>query len=139
MEVENDIKNLISRVNSTLGYYEKSFISAQRTPELEKERCESFEEYIEIRFNHEAYKVPELKKAVEETEGRLFSCVELEEPDTTKRRFKKAVVKLLDPELLPECDQTLKNEINQIKELLGGSVISFNCVKKKIKFDIEND
>ena len=140
MEIDLDvIINLISRVNSTLSYYEKSFISAKRTPDIERKRCESFEEYIEIRFNYEAFKIPELKQAVEETEGRLFSIVELEEPNLTKRRFKMAKIRLLDDNLLPESCENLKNEIKQIRTALGGNVICFNCLKKKIKINIENE
>ena len=136
---ENILKNLISRVNSTLGYYEKDYVSAQRTPDLDKERCTSFEEYIEIRFNREAYNIPELRNAVIETDGRLFSCVELSEPNVAKRRFKEAKIKLLNPDLLLPEDQNLKNEILKVRDLIGGTSISFNSVRKKVKLIVSND
>ena len=59
------IKELTSRVNKTLNYYEKDYISAKRTPDIDKEVCTSFEDYVEIRFNYEAYHIPEIKKAIE--------------------------------------------------------------------------
>lgn len=136
---EEEIRTLLSRVNSTLGYYEKDYVSAQRTPDVDKERCTSFEEYIEIRFNREAYNVPEFKDLVEKTEGRLFSCIEIEEPDVVKRRFKTAKIRLLDPNLLPEEFENLKDDIYKVRDLLGGTTICFNSVKKKIKYNIEND
>ena len=123
------IKELISRVNGTLGYYEKDYISVKRTPYSERERCETFEQFIEARFNYECCQIPELQEAVLFTEGHLFSCQYLENPDSIKRRFTTACV-ILDPRL-PE---NLKNDILQ---LIGGSTIKFNNVKKKIKFTIE--
>ena len=134
---ETIIKNLISRVNSTLSYYEKDFISVKRTPFSERERVTSFEQYIEARFNYECCQIPELVDAVLATEGHLFSCVSLENPDISKRRFTIATIELLNPETLLETDENLKNEIIKIHDLLGGSCIKFNNVKKKIQLTIE--
>lgn len=131
------IKNLVARVNNTLSYYEKDYISVKRTPFSERERCTSFEQYIEARFNFECYQIPELRDAILATEGHLFSCISLENPDTFKRRFSQATVILLDPETLIESDETLKNEILKIHDFIGGSCIKFNNVKKKIKILIE--
>lgn len=131
------IKDLISRVNRTLGYYEKDYISVQRTPYAERERVGSFEQYVEARFNFECCEIPELYDAVIATGGHLFKCVELANQDTMKRRFTTATVVLVDPETLPWANENLINEINRIHEYLGGSVIKFNNVKKKIKFTVE--
>ena len=87
MKTEEIIKELIARVNSTLSYYEKDYVSVKRTPYAERERCVSFEQYIEARFNYECSKIPELYDAVIATDGHLFSCTELIDPDTAKRRF----------------------------------------------------
>lgn len=137
MEMETVLRELISRVNKTLGYYEKDFISVQRTPFSERERVKSFEQYIEARFNFECCSIPELYDAVIATDGHLFSCTELINPDVVKRRFTLAKVTLLDTEILSEDQENLINEINKVRDLLGGTIIKFNNVKKKIKFTVE--
>lgn len=137
METEAIIKELIGRVNRTLCYYEKDYISARRTPYESRERIKSFEQYVEIRFNLECCNIPELYDAVIATGGHLFSCVSLENQDIKKRTFTTATIVLLDPETLPEKDNNLKNEIRKIYEFIGGSVIKFNNAKKKIKFTVE--
>lgn len=134
----NIIKELISRVNQTLGYYEKDYVSVKRTPYSEEgERCTSFEQFVEIRFNFECCKIPELHDAVIATDGHLFSCIKLEDQDIAKRRFSTASLVLLDPESCQGMDETLKEEIRKIYNFIGGSCIKFNNVKKKIKFTIE--
>lgn len=133
--MEEIIKELISRVNSTLGYYEKDYISVKRTPWSDRERCETFEQYIEARFNYECSQIPELQEALELSEGHLFCCTELLDPDTSKRRFSLARVELVKPE--PYFPESLNTEIEKICKLLGGRSIKFNNVKKKIKFTIE--
>lgn len=129
MLLEETIRDLISRVNSTLLYFEKDYTSVKRTPTSDKERCSSFEQFIEARFNFECCQIPELIEAVISTDGHLFTCVSLENPDLSKRRFTTASV-IIDPNL-PE---NLKNEV---LELFGGSEIIFNNVRKKIKFTIK--
>ena len=128
MLLEETIRDLISRVNSTLLYFEKDYTSVKRTPTSDKERCSSFEQFIEARFNFECCQIPELIEAVISTDGHLFTCVSLENPDLSKRRFTTASV-IIDPNL-PE---NLKNEV---LELFGGSEIIFNNVRKKIKYTI---
>lgn len=39
MKTEEIIKELIARVNSTLSYYEKDYVSVKRTPYAEREMC----------------------------------------------------------------------------------------------------
>lgn len=129
MLLQETIKDLISRVNSTLSYFEKDYVSVKRTPTSDKERCSSFEQFIEARFNFECCQIPELVDAVLSTDGHVFTCVSLENPDLAKRKFTTACI-IIDPGL-PE---NLKNEI---LELLGGSEITFNNVRKKIKFEIK--
>lgn len=131
------VRDLISRVNSTLSYYEKDYVSVKRTPVSNKERVTSFEQYVEARFNYECCRIPELYDAVIATDGHLFTCVSLENQDTAKRRFTLATVTLINPEMQLGMDETLKDEILKIHDLLGGSCIKFNNVKKKIKFTIE--
>ena len=139
------IRDLISRVNSKLGYYESGYVSAERTPHTDKERCNTFEHYIECLFNYEAYSIPELFDMVDELSGHLFRCTAIEEPDEEKRKFKSVTIELITDgqleeyvikEKLSEEVDTLKDELQSIIKFLGGSKINFNSVRKKIKFSI---
>ncbi len=134
--MEKTLKALIQRVNSTLKYYEKEYIEVQRTPELEREKCMSFKQFVEIRFNMECCRVPELAGLEKILEGRLFSCTEMEGGDEVKRRFTTATVELVSPEMLENPPQSLIDELEQVKNALGGRKIKFNSVKQKIKFEI---
>lgn len=139
------IKNLISEVNGKLKYYEYNQVSAERTPHILKERCLSFEQYVECLFNYAAYHIPEMFDMVDVLEGHLFFCTKIEEPDEAKRKFKSATIELISEDkisefvtkdLLEKKGEDLINELNRIKSFLGGSTISFNSVQKKIKFSI---
>lgn len=136
-EIEKIFKDIISKVNSTLNFYEKDYVSAKRTNSTTvNERCSSFEQYIEIRFNKECCNIPELENLVEGTDGHLFKCLKLEEPDTAKRRFKKATI-IINPDLLLSEDEDLKIELDKAKDFISFNSIQFNSVKKKIKLKIE--
>lgn len=140
------IKQTISRVNNTLSYYEKGFISVQRTPWSDKERCQSFEQFIEARFNFELCKIPEFEQISSIFSGKLFGLVNITEMDPDRRRFK-LVTFTLPPENVindvisqfPEMESLINEEIANIINYLGGKVIKFNNVKKKIKIIIENE
>jgi hypothetical protein len=127
--VRETIKDLLSRVNCSLFYYEKDYVSVKRTPTADKERCTTFEQFIEARFNFECCRIPELVDAVLSTDGHLFICSGLENPDDVKRKFSTATITIS-----PEVPENLKDEILQ---LIGGSEIVFNNVKKKIRFTIK--
>jgi hypothetical protein len=132
-DLNKKIKEALSNVNSSLFRYECDQVSTERYPKAEKERCKSLEQYIESRFNYECSKIPELEDLILETEGRLFSCTDIEEPNIAKRRFKMATIEIIDPKTLLEEDQNLINEITDIIEKLGWKKICFNSVKRKIK------
>lgn len=136
MGLEKQIREAISRVNSTLNIYEAEYIKCQRTSESEKEICMSFEQFIEIRFNKECEKIPELKGLILETEGHLFLCTDVEEPDLSKRRFKSTTLTLITPDMVEDISDKLKEKLLDIASTIGGSKIVFNSVKKKIKFKI---
>jgi hypothetical protein len=127
--VRETIKELLSRVNCSLMYYEKDYVSVKRTPTSDKERCTSFEQFIEARFNFECCQIPELVDAVLSTDGKLFVVAELENPDGIKRKFSTATVIIS-----PEIPESLRDEILLI---IGGSEIKFNNVKRKIKFSVK--
>lgn len=133
--LEEEIKMAISKVNSTLGIYEKDYISQQRTPETDREVCRSFEQFIECKLNYECSKLPSLHKLLTETEGHLFFCTGLDEADTVKRKFKKAYFKLLTPMMVEDITDELKAELEELVAKLGGTEFTFNNVKKKIKLN----
>lgn len=130
------IKDLVSNINQGLPFFEKDWVSVQRYPDSELVKPQSLKEFIEIRFNFEASRIPELSDAVLKSEGRLFSCVDLEDADEIKRKYKKAVIKLISADDIPDEFNDLKSEINTLRDFLGGDTISFNCMKRKIKLNI---
>lgn len=136
MGLGKQIKEAISRVNCTLNIYEPEYIKCQRTSETEKEICISFEQFIEIRFNKECEKIPELKNLILKTEGHLFLCTNVEEPNLVKRRFKSATLTLITPEMVEDITESMKKDLLDIETVIGGSKIVFNSVKKKIKYKI---
>ena len=140
------IKETIAKVNRTLQFYEKDFISVQRTPWIDKERCGSFEQYIEARFNFEISRLPEFEYLSQVFEGRLFTLQDLKGSDPDQRKFKLVTFKLPEDEVIketispfPEMEVLIYEEIAKIKDYLGGNTIKFNAVKKKIKIIVEND
>lgn len=135
--IEEEIKLAIQKVNSTLGIYEKDYISQQRTPDTDREVCRSFEQFIECKLNYECSKLPSLKKLLDETEGHLFFCTKLDEPDLNKRKFKKAHIKVLTSAMVENITDELKSELDEFSERLGGTEFSFNNVKKKIKINFK--
>lgn len=133
------IKGIVSEVNKTLSYYEARYISVRRTPEIEREVCESFEQFVEARFNYECAKIPELHDLVVATEGRLFKLTHFScsQDDLEKKRFSSATVTLLQPDLLLNPEESLIIELNRASEFLfgagsGKTKITFNSVRKKI-------
>lgn len=137
MKKDTKIKDLVKRVNDTLRYYEKEYIELKRTPTTEKEVCTSFEHYIEVRFNMECCKIPELLDLENLTGGHLFSCTSIINPDEARRRFSSATVELLSPEEVENADESLRNALEVVKKYLGGTKISFNSVKQRIKITID--
>ena len=137
MELEKTVLKIISEVNRTLGQYEKDWVSCERIPGV-RERCKSFEHFVELRFNRECYKIPELQKLVEATDGHLFRCTQLDDPDLDKHKFGTAHVEMLDLSEIRDEDTDIKKMLEEVQKLFGGRKISFNSVKKKIKFKIED-
>ena len=133
-------KSIFSKVNATLKYYEADWISAQRSPELEKTRVRSFEEFVEIRLNYEAYKLPELKEAIIVTGGHLFKCEKLDEVNDLRHKFKKAWITLNTPDIFEdEHQEEIKKVLESVQEWLGGNKLSFNSVVERVKVVIEKD
>lgn len=138
MKKKNTIKSLISEVNGTLSHYKKGgWIDCRRTPDSGQEMMESLEQFIDARFNREAWEIPEFRKAEEYLGGRLFSCT-LEGADEIRKRYKQATVTLISAEDIIEPSQELIDLLEEIKSFIGGTKIKFNSVKVKIKYSIEN-
>lgn len=135
---KNAIKNIISKVNETLIHYKKGgWIDCRRTPDADQEMMESLEQFIDARFNREAWNIPELRDAEEYLGGRLFSCT-LEEPDENKKRYKQATLTLIDKDDIIEPSQELIDLLDRARDYLGGTKVKFNSVKVKIKLIIED-
>lgn len=140
------IKEIIAKVNRTLPLYEKDFISVQRTPWTNKERCTSFEQFVEARFNFEISRLPEFEYLSQVFEGKLFGLINLSESDGENRRYKLATFTLPPENVIkevispvPEMENLINDELGKIISYLGGKTIKFNGVKKKIKIIIEKD
>lgn len=140
VELEKRLKEVISLVNSTLQFYEVDYVSAKRLPDFDKIRCTSFEEYVGIRFNRECYDIlPEIADVILRTDGKLFYCENLEDPNLAKRRFKTATI-VINKDLLKSGNGLItEKDIEDVKNFLGWTKIKFNSVKKKIKFTVYDE
>lgn len=138
-KAERELKQVVLEVNRTLPVYEKDWISVKRTPESEeKERCTCFEQFIEARFNYEFCKrYTEFSDLINFLEGKAFKCTLLEEPDEIKRRFKNVEITLIDPSIVQDPSDLFLSEYQRLRTWLGGSIISFNSVRKKIRIKIK--
>ena len=135
---KKDLKDIISGVNSTLVHYKKGgWIDCRRTPDAGEEMIYSLEQFIDARFNREAWNIPEFQKAEDYLGGRLFSC-KLEEPDEMKKKYKQATLTLINAEDIIEPSEELIKLLDEVRIFLGGTKIVFNSVKVKIKFSIED-
>lgn len=132
------LKQIIKNLNKTLKYYEKKYIRLKRTPDSLLESCESFEHFIEVRFNMECYYMAEFSELEEETGGHLFSCVEIVDPDEAKRKFTKAVIRLNTEDYFEHVTDELRVKLQKVRDYIGGTKISFNSVKNRIKFKIDD-
>lgn len=137
MDKNQEIRKIITEVNRTLGYFDPSYVFAKRFVDGERECCIEFDQYIECRFNMEFSKIPEFAELFKNTLGHVFSC-KLINGNPTKRRFESAVIEIVDPDLFEGSDETLKAEIESIRNWLGGDIICFTDKKKKFVYKIKN-
>lgn len=164
------LKDSASRVNQTLSNYEQDYISATRTSNgIDKEPCNSLQDFVEIRFNRECLEIPELKEPLEMCNGHLFICRELKNADPKTRRFDHAIISLIEegdidsevdkiikkrddinigvdvirrqyPELIEELTSSLKKGMTLAKAVLKDCTkFKFNSVKRKIKLTNEKN
>lgn len=136
------IRRIIGEVNRTLIYFDNAgCTSAKRygrvTEDSGRDRCDSFDKYVECRFNFEFGKLEEFKDLFIELEGNVFSCT-LTDPNTVKRNFGLATLSIQIPKTLLESNELLNNEVKKLEEWIGGDTITFTHKKKKFIYNIYN-
>ena len=133
---EETIKDIIGRVNTTLSYFDAGYISARRTEDI-KERCYTFDTFIECRFNYELGKLDEFKDLFLDLDGKVFKCTALEEPNLVKRNFKLVTLEVQIPKTLLSSHEALKDEVDRFISWFGGNRIRFTHKKKKFNYIID--
>lgn len=147
INIIQELKKLVISVNESLQYYEKDFISVQRCPILPRERVDTLRQYIECRFNFEAFKSEIFRPYAEYFDGRLFEVTSVIGADEKKRKFSEVCIELCkdaadfaNPGYLEEDEfkeTTYFSVIEAVREILGGSRIYFNHSQKIPKIRIE--
>jgi hypothetical protein len=132
---ESTIRSIIEKVNTTLSYFDAGYISARRTEDI-KERCFTFDTFVECRFNYELGKLDEFKDLFLDLDGKVFSC-SLDEPNLVKRNFKLATLTIQIPKTLLETHDALNDEVNRFISWFGGNRIRFTHKKKKFNYIID--
>lgn len=136
MDIEY-LKQMIVNINSSLPYYEKDYISVKRTPLGDKERVESFRQFIECRLNFECFSIPELRPYAEAFDGHLFEVTAVYDQDEARRRFSMVQAELCKSSDTYIGDQDFLDSIDEVEDILGGSTLKFNYSQKKTKIYIE--
>lgn len=139
---ESTIRGIIEKVNKTLRYFDSGYTSAKRLGSVkedpERDRCETFDQYVECRFNYEFSKLEIWRDLFIELEGNVFSC-KLDEPNLVKRNFKLATLTIKVPKGVLESNEVLKNEVMNLINWIGGDTITFTHKKKKFMYNIINN
>ncbi len=138
---DTELKQLVIDINSSLYCYDKDGCSyLKRSPSGELENVVSLRQFIECRLNLELFYIPELTDYVKYFDGHLFTVTQVDGLQEDKRRFDMVHANLMpdyqyflyDPDNPVEPDEI----VNQIKEILGGTSISFGYSQKKIKINV---
>jgi hypothetical protein len=133
------LKKMVMRVNNTLIWFKRDTIECRRLPTNTFGKVKGFREFIEARFNREAWNTPEFREAEELLGGFLFKAVSIEGVDESRKKYKNATFKLTCAEDVVDPDENLKSVLSAAKEFIGGTIIKFNGVKVKVKIIVEND
>lgn len=131
------IRDQIRKVNETMRFYEIDYVELKRWTGGEREPCESFEHYIESRFNMELSKLPEFAEMEALTQGHLFLFDSITKKDSYRKKFGTVTLRLLRPEDMEIQYQSILDGIEEVARILGGRKITFNCVMKRIKVVID--
>jgi len=139
---ESTIRKIIEAVNSTLKTFDSGWTSVKRfgyvTDDADRERCMTFDKYVECRVNREFWKLDEFKDLFAEFDGNIFEC-KLDEPNLVKRTFKLATLRIKIPKSALEANESLNNEVKRFIDWLGGDTITFTHKKKKFIYKILNN
>lgn len=148
-DVLESLTQMARDVNDTLSCYDPGWSRIQRSPISGREEIESFRQYIECRFNMEAFRSPVFKEFAEYFDGYLFEVVSITEEDEKRYRFKEVCIELTktwdnfsDLDALDSDDEDLRRQrfwevTDEVKNLIGGERIYFNHSVKKTKIRIE--
>lgn len=124
-------------MNKSLIWYKGGgWIDCRRTPDGPPNMVQDIREFVEARFNRELCDIPELSRICDLLGGHVFVCV-LEGANESKRKFTTATMTLINPEELEDPSEEVIRLLDEVKEYLGGTKVSFNSVKVKIKYTIE--
>lgn len=133
----NKLRDLIVRINETMRFYEIDYVELKRWIGGEREPCESFEHYIESRFNMELSKLPEFAEMESLTQGHLFLVDSITKKDSYRKKFGTVTLRLLEPEDMEIQYKPILEGIEKTRVILGGKRITFNCVLKRVKVIID--
>ena len=132
---------MVIGVNETLRYYEDGYTSAHRCPIIPREPVYSLSQYVECRFNNEAFRVDALAEYAKYFDGYLFNVVSMEDEDPKKRRYTEVCIEICKD---PDCFNDYKYEgvtyleiVGAVQNILGGTRIYFNQSAKIPKIRIE--
>ena len=123
-------KKAIINVNSSLSMYDKDYVFLKRYILGEKEKIESFSQFIECRLNFELSLISEIFPYVETFDGFLFKVKNIEGCDDSKRRFKNVTAEITNDFIQNEDAMKV---INELISNLGWKTISFGYSQKKVK------
>ena len=151
-DIIEELKELVRNVNETLSCYDPGWSRIQRSPHGNRVEIETFRQFLECRFNREAFYSPSLKEYAEYFDGYLFEVTSVIGEDEKKCKFKEVCIELTktwdnfqDLEMIDSLcfeDEDLKREkfwkvTDEVKNLIGGERIFFNNSVKKVKIRIE--
>ena len=133
------VKSVLESIDN--AYDKDGFSYLKRSPTGEIENAKTLQEFIEDRFNYDAFYIPEISDLVKYFDGHLFSVISLEGLKEKKKRFNRVYLQLseTDEYFIQDPDKELdyREVLDEIKNYLGGTKISFGDSKKKIKILIE--
>ncbi len=139
--ISDILKPIVISVNETLKYFEEGYTSVQRCPIVSREPAESFRQYIECRFNYEAFKFEELRPYAEYFDGYLFEVISVAGEDTKKRRYSEVCIEICTNPMNFMDSQyegvTFIEVIEAVRNILGGNRIYFNQSAKIPKIRVE--
>lgn len=134
----DELRKIIKEVNRTLPLYKSGgWIDCRRLPTSKQEMIFSLEQFVEARFNREAWSIPSFTELEELLGGHLFTC-KLEGVEEDKKKFKQAVLTIIDEKHVLDPSENLINKLREAKTLIGGSNIKFTSVKVKFKIIIDD-